>query len=68
MLILYIKSRRGEVQGTRAAGDRQKMIFLDNGDDGSVVRQEQQIHHDHANRSADANVALLEMMRSMIHR
>ena len=58
MLILYIKSRRGEVQGTRAAGDRQKMIFLDNGDDGSVVRQERQIHHDRGDSRTVAAVAV----------
>ena len=68
MYNLYIKSYahsvhkkpRCEVRGTRAAGDsdRQKMIFLDDGDDGSVVRQERQIHHDRGDSRTVAAVAV----------
>ena len=34
------------------------MIFLDDGDDGSVVRQERQIHHDRGDSRTVAAVAV----------
>ena len=52
------------MRGRRAPGtkdrdrDRRFLIFLDDGDDGSVVRQERQIHHDRGDSRTVAAVAV----------